>query len=442
MPSKRLSTPPRFDRSPVVRGLGRVPKKLGKGKKTRLAEGADDEDKPDDKPEEMAEGDDDPDKKPDDPEEMAEGDDDQPEEEPSGSDSVDATGGRYGAGIIRRFSVISRGEALGHGFWIDATALQQCADSINASANGLKSRFTHPSLSGDGMGKLLGRAFDAEVDGDRVLADLHILQSAHDTPDGDLAGYVMGLAAEDPEGFGASIAFEHDEEAEELFFTENGGTVETNDEGFTKWNSEGFEPPDDQNSQKYRHMRLKELRAVDVVDEPAANPKGLFHREGVELLRDGEALLDFALGISEKPPVLSSLSIAPERLKGFLSRYAKQRQLQLAVKLGQQPAPKPQEPADPRKELGRFVERFGAELGAKWFAEGVDWQAAVDRHAGKLAEENAQLRERIKTALGETEPLSFSHPPKGKGGGKGVSAGATNTEKFASSMKLATTSVN
>ena len=39
--------------------------------------------------------------------------------------AIDPTGGNFGAGIIRGFAVITRGEALGHGFWIDTKFVRQ-----------------------------------------------------------------------------------------------------------------------------------------------------------------------------------------------------------------------------------------------------------------------------------------------------------------------------
>src|SRR4051794_20449658 len=89
-----------------------------------------------------------------------------------GEPRVERTGGYRNAGLIRGVSVITKGEALGHGLWIDDTALEQVASAINSQQFGIKSRFTHPSMSGDGLGKMTGRVMGpAEVDGDQVFAD-------------------------------------------------------------------------------------------------------------------------------------------------------------------------------------------------------------------------------------------------------------------------------
>ena len=159
--------------------------------------------------------------------------------------------------------MITRGEALGHDLWIDASFLEDVRDEINAG--GIKARFTHPGLSSDGIGTKLGRFYDAEIIGDQVYADLHFQEAATKTPDGDLADYVMTLAEETPEDFGLSIVFEHDVQDMERLTDEN--TVNGR-----------FISPDEDNKNNYEHARLAALRAADVVDTPAANPDGLFQR--------------------------------------------------------------------------------------------------------------------------------------------------------------------
>ena len=127
---------------------------------------------------------------------------------------VERDGGDYGAGLIRKASLIARGEALGHGMWIDDEMLNQVAEHANSLKTGLKVRFTHPGLSSDGLGTLTARAKAVEVIDGATIGDLHIVQSAHKTPDGDLAEYVMDLAESDPDMFGMSIVYSPDFKAE------------------------------------------------------------------------------------------------------------------------------------------------------------------------------------------------------------------------------------
>jgi hypothetical protein len=218
--------------------------------------------------------------------------------------------------IINGYAVITRGEALGHGFWVDSKMLEQVAEFGNEKENGLKTRFTHPGLCSDGLGKYLGRAKNFEVDGDIVRADLHLARSASKTPSGDLAGYVLDLALEDPESFGTSIVFSHDSDAEFQFMDSN-----TDEEG-------DFITPDELNVKNLPHTRLKALKASDVVDEPAANPGGFFSDKD-EILSRAEEGLSYIFGLSEAKPDALSLGIDADRAKQFVERFCKRHGLSI-----------------------------------------------------------------------------------------------------------------
>ena len=125
--------------------------------------------------------------------------------------TVDREAGK--AGVIYGLAAITRGEALGHGMWIDSEFL----DQLTTAKDSVRCRFTHPGMSSDGLGTLLGAAKDFRRDGDKVVHDLHFYKSAHETPDGDLAEYVSKLAEESPEFAGMSIVFLRDFKAEEAF---------------------------------------------------------------------------------------------------------------------------------------------------------------------------------------------------------------------------------
>ncbi len=221
---------------------------------------------------------------------------------------VDRDGGDFGAGLIRKAVVITEGEAKGHDLWIDRTMLGQVRDAIDESREGVKSRFTHPSLSGDGLGKGLGRYRNANLEAGVIRADLHLFEAAHRAPDGDLAGYVMDLAQEDARAFGNSIAFVSDRAAADEFIR-----LHSSRDG-------GFQSPDKNNKENYPHARLARLRAVDVVDDPAANPEGLFHR-GQEIAIEADGLLSYALGISDTRPATVELDVDPDRVAGFVKGY-------------------------------------------------------------------------------------------------------------------------
>ena len=321
-----------------------------------------------------------------------------------GAESVDRSGGTFGAGVIRGVSVITRGEALGHEMWIDQDFLSDVTAAINgseAASGGIKARFTHPGLSSDGIASKLGRITDAKTIGDRVVADLNFAEFATKTPDGDLADYVMSLAEEDPESFGLSIVFEFDLRAMNEHETEN-----------TSGKPARFVSPDEDNLNNFQHARLTRLRAGDVVDEPAANPNGLFHREQ-EIAQEADRLMEYALGLSGEKPECACLSVDADRVSAAVSRFLSRHDLTLTTKGDEMP--KDETPADVpatetqlssedvRKEfaseLSRFTESFGATSAAEWVAEGLSFSDAQSRHIGAL---NAKI-DALQAKVGELQ---------------------------------------
>lgn len=132
------------------------------------------------------------------------------------------------AQVIRGFIVAQEGP-----FWtpgrgeFDKDGLKEIAKLMKAAPNGLKSRFAHPSLSGDGIGNYLGRAREpwldkitvrdskGELKTDEVhvvRADLHLDPTSHKTPNGDLGGYVLDLAESDPNALSSSLVITPDQE--------------------------------------------------------------------------------------------------------------------------------------------------------------------------------------------------------------------------------------
>jgi hypothetical protein len=233
---------------------------------------------------------------------------------------VERDGGDNGAGLIRNAAIVTEGEALGHGVWLDRQFVEGVHEQVKATGTkGLKMRFTHPGLSSDGMGSFLGRGKNGVTRDGVTYADIHFAKSAHKTPDGDLASYVMDMAEEDPEAFGTSIVFEPDYGAEEKFISEN------------KDKDGRYRSPDPNNSKNYPHARLAKLRAADVVDEPAANPNGLFRR-GQDIADEAEKLCSFALGLTTVRPSLSHLSVDPDRTAAFVARFLDNHNLELKDK--------------------------------------------------------------------------------------------------------------
>lgn len=104
---------------------------------------------------------------------------------------------------------------------------------------GTKSRFTHPDMSNDGLGKFLGRAHEPRLstatvrrDGKEaeipaVRADLHFDPSAEKTPSGNLSDYVMELAESDPDALSSSLVLQVRKE----YRLNPDGTQQTDEDG-------------------------------------------------------------------------------------------------------------------------------------------------------------------------------------------------------------------
>lgn len=102
----------------------------------------------------------------------------------------------------------------------DRDAIRAVVSLANQKTGGLKSRWTHPGLSSDGLGKFLGRYHDVREDsivrGGKTLAvargNLHFDQTALEAaPEGGnkpLGVYVMDLAESDPDAFGTSLVLQ------------------------------------------------------------------------------------------------------------------------------------------------------------------------------------------------------------------------------------------
>ncbi len=127
------------------------------------------------------------------------------------------------AKVLRGYVVAQAGpfKSQGRGEF-DRQSLDTIVAMGNAAPKGLKSRLGHPGMSEDGIGKFLGRSTDFRNSNAvsstmgklvaAVRADLHFDPTAHDTPHGDLAGYVLGLAESDPDAISSSLVLQVDEE--------------------------------------------------------------------------------------------------------------------------------------------------------------------------------------------------------------------------------------
>jgi hypothetical protein len=137
------------------------------------------------------------------------------------------------AATITDVSVITIGEAKGHGMLIDAQTLVEVKAAAETYAGGLKVKTDHYT----GFDNIVGALRNFRIDGDQLRANLFLLKNHDATP------RILEMAELMPDTFGLSISFtgEHEE-------TES-GTV---------------------------FARCTEIYSADLVDAPAANPTGLF----------------------------------------------------------------------------------------------------------------------------------------------------------------------
>ncbi len=163
------------------------------------------------------------------------------------------------AGIIYGVSIAQAVEAAGHRLVFDHHSLNQLVNLGNASIKGIKARFAHPSFTQDGLGSYLGRFRNFRLEGEKALADLHLSRAAAHSPAGDLRAYILSLAQEDPESFGVSIVVD----LQAVWTTPNGETP-------------GKNPRPANALTTHPVARITRLYGVDVVDDPALNPSGLF----------------------------------------------------------------------------------------------------------------------------------------------------------------------
>ena len=338
------------------------------------------------------------------------------------------------AGIIRDVSVIELGPAFTHDFDIDEVTLKQVLDLGNRNEIGTKVRLSHPDACNDGTGRELGRTHDFRMsaDGTRVVADLHILKAASRAPDGDLTGWLMDVAEEDPAMIGMSIHAKGDPEP--------------------RLDRDG-DPLIVDGKVAQPVLRITKLVGTDVVDTPAANRAGLFASASLasgileDLIPDStsfETEDDFAdtlagsgdlvalAGIAELDAIkLGSEVLDYERLAGFLNHHLDRREIghpaldASAVRriIHRLKEPQTMPPINPGETREAYLARCGnvagqteEKLGAAWDANPFGGQPpappvtppapdaadAAVRLAEATAAENLRVQETL--ALGELFP--------------------------------------
>jgi len=171
------------------------------------------------------------------------------------------------AATISDVSVITVGEAKGHGMQIDAQTLTEVKAAAETYAGGLKVKTDHYT----GFNEIVGTLKNFRIDGDQLRADLFLLKNH------DATARILEMAELMPDTFGLSISFTGEHEESE------GGTV---------------------------FARCTEIYSADLVDAPAANPTGLF-----------SAKVDSAKKVMDEKQFAEALSAALAPINDKLSAF-------------------------------------------------------------------------------------------------------------------------
>jgi len=228
---------------------------------------------------------------------------------------------------IPAVSVMTIGEARGHGEYIDRTTLNQAQDAFRKYVNGVKVKLIHDSE----IDSIVGYVTNPRQEGNQLLADLHLFRASPQYR------YLKTLINHISDTFGMSIHFKY------------GQPFQREGKSYT---------------------RISELLSVDLVDRPAANPDGLFselakpktqkhNMEKEEIMELVENML------SEK------LSAIEDQMKSFGEKFAemepKQEDGQSENGLSEEKFTAALEglKSDFDKKLGEHVKSYAEKLGVK-----------------------------------------------------------------------------
>ena len=185
-----------------------------------------------------------------------------------------------GSGVLQKVVVAQTGKVKSYFEEIDAVTLSQIVALGNARENGVKARFGHPNMCSSAMGTYIGRFKNFSLDGDKVTGDLHLDTVCRSSPAGNLYDYILSMAKKNPDMFGASMAFIPGEPV--------------------------------QGPGEFPLVRIEELLATDLVDDPAAT-NSLFSRDSFAW--EATRFLD------ENPAIALFIARRPDTIFEFMLKY-------------------------------------------------------------------------------------------------------------------------
>jgi hypothetical protein len=219
--------------------------------------------------------------------------------------------------VIEAVSIISVGEAKGHGLYVDAQTLREVKACAETYAGGVKVNLDH----GAGIKDIIGFVDNFRIVGEKLLGDLNLLQNA------DRRAYVLEIAEKLPDTFGISIAFSGP-------VREIGGK---------------------------RFASCEELYSADLVQTPAANPTGLFSFEAKSVDKISKQMEDTSeIKIEPKEDEVSIAEII-SRLSALETAFGDyKKSLEEAPESPKEEDQKDSEMAKLEAKLDTIISNFGA----------------------------------------------------------------------------------
>lgn len=167
------------------------------------------------------------------------------------------------SGMIRGLSVMTIGEALGHGVDIDAKTLEQVAEAMSKP---VKAYLKHAGFENHAATDVVGYFGNVKMDGNKVRADFEALGAFREHAPREF-GTLFEVADKHSESIGLSI--------DARGYAALAWKMEDGSELIARWYDD---KPEGATSDK-PVLRVAGLNSVDFVDMPAANPSGLFSKQ-------------------------------------------------------------------------------------------------------------------------------------------------------------------
>lgn len=219
-------------------------------------------------------------------------------------------------GVIHDVIMCQVGEAKGHGIHLEQSFIEEGIAYANKHHKkiGMKSRFGHPAMSNDALGTEMGRFKNFRVVNDKMVADLHLLESSNLSPTHPgIKDWMLSMAGEDPSAIMCSIVF-----SIKSFYQRN----EENEKFEIEWKSDGWDgqwvSKDKKNTfdpNDKIYVSLKELMFCDIVDEGAATESLL----SAQFNSDKFAVVATEF-LNENPKIDQFIKDNPQKLMEFLGQ--------------------------------------------------------------------------------------------------------------------------